>query len=192
MKVVKTLYEASTFTQLGRTVGSALRNPAGGDVSRGIGGVNNGETDYEDETIGMTSGTTMENTKMAAGKKHASSLFDALTSCTSPEGQTSDGRAKAGTLPQPRNGAGNQSVANTRRNDMSTIDTRETRPSQQNFLEQVMNCTLGQNDEDSDEDTYNPRNEYSYDAETTTTFESLTDDGYDSAQGRRRQRRGRH
>ena len=74
---------------------------------------------------------------------------------------------------------------------MSTIDTRETRPTPQNFLEQVMNCTLGQAEEDSDEDTYNPREGYSYDAETTTTFETMTDDGYDSPRGRRGRRRRR-
>ena len=46
-----------------------------------------------------------------------------------------------------------------------------------------MNCTLGTDGgAESDEDTYNPRDEdQSYGAETATTFETYTDDGYESA-----------
>jgi len=170
LKVVKTLYEASTFTQLGRTVGSALRNPAG-DVEE--------HTDYEEETFDATSrGTTPQDTETKRVSKKTS-LLDALTSCTSPDnandGIKDSGRSKG-----------------RRHNDMSTVDTRETRPAPQNFLEQVMNCTLGHADEESDEDTYAPRHDDSYDAETTTTFETMTDDGYESPRGRRGRNRSRH
>lgn len=174
LKVVKTLYEASTFTQLGRTVRSALRNPAG-DVGNGEDNTYDNTYD-EDETVEVASGTTRENGTKQTSKQ--SSLLDALTSCTSPDNVQPTNRAA------PTNGTRG-------RNDMSTIDTRETRPTPQNFLEQVMNCTLGQAEEDSDEDTYNPREGYSYDAETTTTFETMTDDGYDSPRGRRGRRRRR-
>jgi hypothetical protein len=82
LKVVKTLYEASTFTQLGKTVGSALNMPSQDEV----------EEDFTLESGTMTGdeGVANEKTKPTKGdnSQGASSipnLFSALTSCANPD-----------------------------------------------------------------------------------------------------------
>ena len=156
LKVVKTLYESSTFTQLGRTVGSALK------FNRDDAMI---DDDEEDETLANGTRSTLdyedETTKKPAPALHTS-LLDALTGCTSPDqfgvGQKSPQRKKAsGNDPgDPRESRQGKNVS--------------AKPA--NFLEQVMNCTLGADGNvESDEDTYNG-------VETQTTFES---DGYESA-----------
>ena len=82
LKVVKTLYEASTFTQLGKTVGSALNMPTQDEV----------EEDFTLESGTMTGdeGVANDKTKPTEGdnSQRASSipnLFSALTSCANPD-----------------------------------------------------------------------------------------------------------
>jgi hypothetical protein len=79
---------------------------------------------------------------------------------------------------------------NTEDRDGATVDTRDTRnPS---LLDQVLNCTLGQGDDISDEDTYKSAGSYDEQELEDSTFDSMTDDGYEPAKrGRGRSRRRR-
>lgn len=175
LKVVKTLYEASTFTQLGRTVGSALK------VSR-----DDAIMDEEDDTLGNDTHSSLDD---IGGQKRTSatqsSFMNALTGCTSSD--------KFGNVAKSKKKKGDNGDNAT----VVTLDSRQTNTvatSKPTLLEQVMNCTLGTDaGAESDEDTYNPRyQDQSFGAETTTTFETYTDDGYESAprsrknQGKRR------
>ena len=165
LKVIKTLYEASTFTQLGRTVGSALKVNRDDAIM---------DDDEEEETLANRTRSTFEDGEdgcKQAGDTVKNSFLDALSGCASPDQY-----------------GGKSSKKKKQVSDSTTVDTRESRQttvarSRPNFLEQVMNCTLGTDGgAESDEDTYNPRDEeQSYGAETATTFETYTDDGYESA-----------
>jgi hypothetical protein len=173
LKVVKTLYESSTFTQLGKTVGSALTHQPPSQSKE----YHHAE---EKEENFRSSGKNGDDDLTHQEKHRApqSSVMAALAACTSPTNST--GRSKS------------QSRKNDR--DVATVDTRDTRtPS--SLLEQVINCTYVHGDDPySDEDTYRSQGDRSYDDATLgdSTFDSMTDDGYDStrrARGRSRRRR---
>jgi Sec-independent protein translocase protein TatA len=161
LKVVKTLYESSTFTQLGRTVGSALKNNRD-EVKQ----------DDDDDTLENRTRSSIDDEDDSRKPSTArTSFLDAITGCTSEQ----YGRRKESPIQKKENSDGD-------------MDTREKQPydramsKKPNFLEQVMTCTLGTDPgAESDEDTYNVRDgDHSFGAETTTTFETY-DDGYDSA-----------
>jgi hypothetical protein len=173
LKVVKTLYESSTFTQLGRTVGSALKNNR-----------DEAKQDADDDTLANGTRSSLDDGDDTGKPSPArTSFLDAITGCSSDQFGTG--------MKSPKQ---KKDIS-----DSTTVDTRETQPNdtavskKPNFLEQVMSCTLGTDPgAESDEDTYNARDEdQSYGAETSTTFETFTDDGYDSAP-RAHKKGGRH
>jgi len=124
LKVIKTLYEASTFTQLGKTVRTALHDA---DI----------EEEEDDEEEDGTQGDDSQTQDYTISQKDVASrntsnsifqnpLYAALTSCSAPETSEIGRRMDL------------QSAA-------SSVKT--------NFLEKVMNCTLG-DDLSEDEETY--------------------------------------
>ena len=170
LKVVKTLYESSTFTQLGKTVGSALTAPP----------APNSKDDDEDTYGGTTLLEDDQTLEITDRKQKQSSFLNLLSSCASP----SNGRDRSNKENQQRK----------QDRDMTTVDTRDTRaPS--SILEQVMNCTYAHGDDPfSDEDTYHTKDDRSFDEHTLddSTFDSMTEDGYESSRrsrGRNRRRR---
>jgi hypothetical protein len=155
LKVVKTLYESSTFTQLGKTVGSALNVPV----------IQGSETEEDDTMAGNGSMLTIDEETEAGGKmeKQKGSFLEALTYCTTPV-------------------RGSNAAKNAKRKgfEKSTVDTRETRTAAPSLLEQVINCTLGHDEEDWDDETYKSKNDEIQSSDTQTTFDSATDDAYDA------------
>ena len=172
LKVVKTLYESSTFTQLGKTVGSALgplsSNLEKPDVQRG-GKDDDDVIDHDDHMGG-------------AINRSGSNIFDALAAACSPAGQSSRrSRKKKGAMSPSRSEA----------EDEKKDDTLS--PHGETLFERVINCTLIGNAEEeySDEDTLKTRTNdyYSYEGSYTEggSYESMTDD--DESHGRDRRRR---
>ena len=176
LKVVKTLYESSTFTQLGKTVGSALivQPPTSSKFDA--------TADDEDDTFRSSPQDEDEDyTHHEQHGKHAqSSLLNVLAACTSPVNSI-------------ENGSPGKTHGKVDNREIVTVDTRDTKtPS--SLLEQVMNCTYGQaEDPYSDEERYSSGGERSFDETLEdSTFDSFTDDGYDeSRRGRGRSRRRR-
>ena len=181
LKVIKTLYESSTFTQLGKTVGSALGQQPGATNKHGDG------TD-EEETYGNVSYKPkplrdLEESAYNESKKLSSqsTLMTVLAACTSPRGE--DGKAKSGSRRERKA---------SKDRELATIDTRDTRtPS--SLVEQIITCTYAHGDEPfSDDDTYHSKGSFDEHTLEDSTFDSMTDDGYDSgrrARGRSRRRR---
>lgn len=165
LKVVKTLYETSTFTQLGKTVGSALNTSAGGGPAK--------ERSKEDAEITIDS-EKFKNESLVASHE---TILDVLTEACKPSR-----RAAAKCVDQQVN-----DVTCGQGNALSSKKER------QSLLEQMLNCTLlGPPEEEyfSDEDTYRTG---TYDDEAPESFESLTEDEDDfqrrNSRGRRRTRR---
>ena len=181
LKVVKTLYEASTFTQLGKTVGSALTKP-------GVGGNDHGEEESATyNTLTTTTDKEEENTQADTHQAPQSSLLTMLAACTSP----TDNDCGTNVLKDARDkdSAGRKSSQDR---ELATVDTRDTRtPS--SLLEQVINCTYVHGDDPySDDDTYHSKGSYDDATLGDSTFDSMTDDGYESSRrGRGRSRRRR-
>lgn len=159
LKVVKTLYEASTFTQLGRTVGSALNT----SVNEGDEYLEEADTDTLDDDMTKS---TKQNPQEKAKKSLHASLFAAFGACN----DGGDNKPSANNT----SGAAGAAASNNNNNNHS-----ERKP--QNFLEKVLNCTLAADDDMSDDDDTYTRE----DMEATTTFE--TED--ESYQPRRRRGR---
>jgi len=80
LKVVKTLYESSTFTQLGRTVGSAL-NPLGAPT----------QTNDDESRKSGRSAKTKQSVKTASGESFFDALTEACRGKTNGDPQTMDG-----------------------------------------------------------------------------------------------------
>jgi hypothetical protein len=169
LKVVKTLYESSTFTQLGRTVGTALGYSAGATKF----------ADDDDETT-----TSQRSKDEAIEKRHAelqtakeSSIFSLLQACT--------------TLPQDDLSRMGSSDSKRKDNqDMATIDTRDTMKASVSLLEQVINCAFAQDGGEpySDDDTYHSKG--SYDDDQTLGDSTFSEDsGRRDIRGRSRRRR---
>jgi hypothetical protein len=173
LKVVKTLYESSTFTQLGKTVGSALSlQPFSGP-----------RIVDEEDTYDTSRGQDDENKRTdTPPSATATSFINILGACTAPTSDADPERKE-----RRKGGKGN-----TEDRDGATVDTRDTRnPS---LLDQMLNCTLGQGDDASDEDTYKSAGSYDEQTLEDSTFDSMTDDGdgYEPAKrGRGRSRRRR-
>ena len=162
LKVVKTLYESSTFTQLGKTVGTALRKPSDFVEENTI---------LEESADELGSVETMDKAdETISGPSAQQGILRALAACTSPQNMPEcaldkhSGEAKEGTKARSQ---------------------VEKAPSSANasLLEQVMSCTLGHTGDDyfsDDDDTLGTDT-----LGETTTYDSLTDDGYYSNRGRR-------
>ena len=159
LKVVKTLYEASTFTQLGRTVGSALNT----SVNEGDEYLEEADTDTLDDDMTKS---TKQNPQEKAKKSLHASLFAAFGACN----DGGDNKPSANNT----SGAAGAAASNNNNNNHS-----ERKP--QNFLEKVLNCTLAADDDMSDDDDTYTRE----DMEPKTTFETEAE----SYQPRRRRGR---
>jgi hypothetical protein len=155
LKVVKTLYESSTFTQLGKTVGSALNpleSPAFGNKSGG----------EESRKSGRGSG------RKGSRSPGSDSIFDALAdACNHTSPSSRDTKNKT-------NSNGNHA------DDQSTIARKDTI-----FEQVIKGCTLLSNpahDEFSDEDTFKTPTEeedLSYCSDEGGSYETM-DDEYSS------------
>jgi hypothetical protein len=145
LKVVKTLYEASTFTQLGRTVGSALNT----STNEGDEYLEEADTDTLDDDMTKS---TKQNPQEKTKKSLHASLFSAFGACN-------DGGENK---PVTSNAGGGAAAASSNHHS-------ERKP--QNFLEKVLNCTLAADDDMSDDDDTYTRE----DMEPTTTFETEDD-----------------
>eukprot|EP00934_Nitzschia_sp_Nitz4_P001103 Nitzschia sp. Nitz4//scaffold70_size99833//28238//30363//NITZ4_004591-RA/size99833-processed-gene-0.7-mRNA-1//1//CDS//3329557123//1103//frame0 len=169
LKVVKTLYESSTFTQLGKTVGSAL-NP--GVAPRDGEETDDGTYSYTDKESEFSHPDDEDNMRLQI-RDNGTALVDAFLGCTSP-------RAEEETPKKSK-----------KENDQLTLDSR----SGPSFFEQMINCTLGaevdEADDISEADTKSA--ERSYSEPDDSTFDSY-DDSYvkkkrSSRRGRSRRRR---
>lgn len=167
LKVVKTLYETSTFTQLGKTVGSALHTTGGGTPTK--------QSSKEDAEITVASEKFKSTDDLIASHE---SILDVLTeACNSKPARRAS------------NCVDQQDIK-----DVACGNALTNKRERQSLLEQVLNCTLlGPPDEEyfSDEDTYRTR---TYDEDVAPeSFESLTEDEEDfqrrGSRGRRRTRR---
>lgn len=168
LKVVKTLYESSSFTQLGKTVRSALRKPGEPTIDE--------EDSIIDETPSPVNALPVEEEEAISDPPaEQSAILKALAACTSPR-ELPECSGLDGKPSSKKSGGDKQILANTP-GDHS-----------QSLLEQVMSCTLNLDGEFSDEeDTYHGRSvnddDDTYGTDTlgeTTTYDSLTDDGYES------------
>eukprot|EP00546_Thalassionema_frauenfeldii_P003065 CAMPEP_0178933080 /NCGR_PEP_ID=MMETSP0786-20121207/23044_1 /TAXON_ID=186022 /ORGANISM="Thalassionema frauenfeldii, Strain CCMP 1798" /LENGTH=561 /DNA_ID=CAMNT_0020610583 /DNA_START=337 /DNA_END=2022 /DNA_ORIENTATION=+ len=118
LKVIKTLYEASTFTQLGKTVRTALNDADTEDEED--------DTDGDSQTQDYTDNNQDESSRKANQNLLNNPLYAALTACSAPD---TDVRSNKKEMPV-------------------------SSPSKQNFVEKIMNCTLGDDLLSEDEDTY--------------------------------------
>ena len=166
LKVVKTLYESSTFTQLGKTVGSAL-NP-----------------------LSPTSDTLPEiDDNNLADKKNGKKKKGATNSKTNYTSPTSDSILEAFTdacASRKVSSNSNQALKNAVSSD-KTIQRKETI-----FDQMIKGCTLLATPEDdfSDEETFKSRTEddLSFYSGVDQSYESATEDEYDSRYRQRRRR----
>jgi hypothetical protein len=174
LKVVRTLYESSTFTQLGKTVGSAL-SPLAVPVEK---------QDYNQDKE-KDKGQSENETEVI--NRSGSTVFDALLLACSPARQKR--RSKEGP---------------SKSHDNNNEDEKKDELSPQGgetLFERVINCTLiGHNEDDySDEDTFKTRTydeDHSCgdggsftDPEESFDTRSLTDDEYSRRRSRRYRRR---
>jgi len=172
LKVIKTLYESSTFTQLGRTVRSVLneKSPTAKDYEEEMEEM----TLLDDSTIGGGSLVTLESETEGGitqtTKKTASSFMNVLTSCHSPK-----------TMSPTRDLKDNYSAASVVN---KTNDKQLEAPS---LFQQVINCAFN-NPAESDDDTFHPNptedEDNSY-AANTEDYDSFTEDGNSREYSRR-------
>jgi hypothetical protein len=164
LKVVKTLYESSTFTQLGRTVGSALGNSVGaGKIA-----------DDEDSTSGTSQRSKDdENEKKLSEieKAKGNSIFSVLQAWTVPQDDLS------------RKESSDRQRKDTH-DTVTTIDTRDAK-APASLLEQVISCAFPQGGGEiySDDDG-------SYDDDRTLENSTFDSEDY-SAKRDKRDTRGR-
>lgn len=207
LKVVRTLYESSTFTQLGKTVGSVLNHnpntPMSGKNDQFLPSDNEDDADDDEDTTTniphRESGATREDNTLASTSKSHSSILASLVSCTSPEAARD--KALKGKQLESRKGGSKRATGAL----VPFEEPTEKPPNSQSLLEQMMgsrtplveqliNCTLAHADDDySDDETYNTRtiDGGSYSLDGSSTFDTMTDDGSRSAKVRRNRRHGR-
>lgn len=170
LKVVKTLYESSTFTQLGKTVGSAL-----GPLSSPMDKSESARAKEKDDIL------ESDQVMTDALQRSGSTIFDALArACTSPHHSRREVSPKS-------------TFAEDEKKDELSPHSGET------LFERVINCTLiGGNDDEysDDEDTLKTRTyDYQSYGESFTdpgeSFESVTDDDESRRRSSRRSRRRR-
>lgn len=159
LKVVKTLYESSTFTQLGKTVGSALNPLAVPTYSSKL--------DDESKKSGKSASRAKES-KRSGMSPSSESLFDAIAeACTVGQKDT--------TTDDPM----------LSKDEQSTITRKDTLLEQ--MIKGCTLLSSPAEDDYSDEDTFKTRtdDDQSFFSEGES-FETLTDDGYEP---RRRSKR---
>jgi hypothetical protein len=162
LKVVKTLYESSTFTQLGKTVGSAL-NPLAAPL-------HDAEMDSEFAGKNGKHSRNQKDGKKSVRSPNRESLYDTFASaCNIVQG--SDSVKRDDTM--------------FSKDEQSTLTRKET------LLETVIKgCSLlatPADDEFSDEDTFKTRTEDDQSFYSDgQSFESMTDDGYHNNHDSRR------
>ena len=207
LKVVRTLYESSTFTQLGKTVGSVLNHnpnlPTKNDPC--LSSDNDDDEGDEDEEPNAniprqeSAATKEEDTLASASNRTHGSILASLVSCTSPEA-AGDGDLTGKQRASRKDGSKRSSDALVPFEEQS-----EKAPTSQSLLEQMIgsrtplveqliNCTLAHaEDEYSDDETYNTRtiDGGSYSLDGSSTFDTMTDDGSRSARRHRRRSRRR-
>ncbi len=177
LKVVKTLYESSTFTQLGRTVGSALTT---GNVPK--------DTEDDDEAAHGNSKKSQDTSTVdEVTRSEIEPRGNAILSifCGAPAGES-------------LTGAPPKKSRRKKTSDQLTYDTRDSKnPS---LFEQMMTCTLGQEidemDEVSEAESYavksNSMPSYSEaEVDEESTDGSCGDDTFESSKNRRDSRGGR-
>jgi hypothetical protein len=162
LKVVKTLYESSTFTQLGKTVGSAL-NPL----------------PLQDE---LSPEQEVQHRKKSKSKKKGS------TPKSNYSGPTSDSILEA--LTDACSSTRSEIVESSKRGPANTTENILQRK-ETIFDQMIKGCTLlaAPEDDFSDEETFKTRtddDEISYYSEVDRSYETTTEDEYDT---RSRQRR---
>ena len=161
LKVVKTLYESSTFTQLGKTVGSAL-NPLSAPLHDGPA---SGEVRKNGKTL-----KSQKDGKKSVRSPNRESLYETF--------------ASACNIVQ-NNDSVRQDETMLSKDEQSTLTRKET------LLEtMIKGCSLltsPADDEFSDEDTFKTRtdDDQSFYSDGQS-FESMTDDGYHNHDSRRR------
>jgi len=159
LKVVKTLYETSTFTQLGKTVGSALTTTPGVMV-HGKDSAKNREDDAE-----IDAGSNKYKPAAESLEPFQESILDAIAEACKPARKATKKCVDEDSIKDAACGA----------------SSKHDDPSRhQSLFEQMMNCTLlGQLPDDEyfsdEEDTYRTRT-YDDDVQQEESFESLTED----------------
>jgi Caspase domain len=187
LKVIKTLYEASTFTQLGKTVGSALkptstsspRSPRSNRGDVGANGDRNAMSSTSGEDAEMDVASERYTSKQDSMVPSHESILDVITEACRPARRHQQSR---------NTGSGNAHGKLSKREDNNTP--------RQSLLEQVINCTLlapPEEDYLSDEDTFRTR---TYDDEIASdavveSFETLTEDEEDFKRCRSTRRKKR-
>jgi len=167
LKVVKTLYESSTFTQLGKTVGSALTT---GNAPKGL--------KDEEETYGNTEASKESNN--LPGEDEVTRTTQVHNHGGTPLLSMFCGSPAAEQYETSKRGKKKKNV------DQMTVDSRN--PS---LFEQMINCTLGHEVDDLDLfalDSYVKSESFSEDERSSD--ESARDE-YESSPGRHRGNRGR-
>jgi hypothetical protein len=183
LKVVKTLYESSTFTQLGRTVGSALTT---GNAHKDFDIEGDGSQDTTDRTQDTTDRSKdshgegeKANTQL---QTRSNGIFSML--CGSPTAEPIEEK--------PKKSGKKASDA-----DEMTYDTRDMRHA--SLLDKMINCTLGEEvelDYVSDYDsfgnnvpTFSDQDEVDSSEESGGAYESRHHRGSGGDRGRSRRRR---
>lgn len=218
LKVVRTLYESSTFTQLGKTVGSVLNHNPNQPLSPKVNGqfpsLRDNEEDDEDEedeeeaTIPpQESALTLkeEDTLASASRSTHGSILATLASCTSPQAAATAGDKDL--VPKYR---ASRKETSKRVNDAlvpfedagsekTPVPTHQTlleqmMGSRTPLVEQLINCTLIHGEDDySDDETYNTQTVGggSYSLDGSSTFDTMTDDGSREVRNAKNNRRRR-
>jgi Caspase domain len=166
LKVVKTLYESSTFTQLGKTVGSAL-HPLSSSVDSIL---------HEEEP-------TKRNIKKSKKKSSSKSKYNGPTSDSILEALTEACTVSAGNA--------TRKVTNDKTNQPATTSTENVIQRKDNIFDQMIKgCTLlgAPEDDFSDDETFKTRteDELSTYSEVGQSYETMTDDEHDRNRRRRR------
>jgi len=169
LKVIKTLYESSTFTQLGQTVRSAIYDKPNMPNRELLDDDDHSHTD--ESTFGGGSLVTMDendtvddNTAGPFPKtKVAESFMNILNACQSPATSQDDVKLR-------------QNFSDNTFNDEGTRDVAPISDSPSLF-QQVLSCTLLGNNAESDDESYQQRTEYGTYDETDEDYDSMTEDG---------------
>ena len=183
LKVVKTLYESSTFTQLGQTVRSAIYGNPHAPNRNAMD--DDDRTHTDDSTFGGGSLVTMDENDIGDDTRNPSKsrgFLNILSACQSPA--------------DPANGKIRQTTSDGIDYAKEAISTYVDGPS---LFQQVLSCTLLGNPAESDDDSYHRNGTYgTYDDYTDDDYDSITDDGgalnagdYSSSGGHTDNRRSR-
>lgn len=163
LKVIKTLYESSTFTQLGQTVRSAINGKHSTPLMNNLDDDENSQTD--ESTLGGGSLITMdENETIEERPDHSKNnklggFMDVFNVCQYPQTDPADSKLR-----------------HTFTDNTFDEGTRDALPSTEpSLFQQVLNCTLLNNPALSDEDSY-----HRHDHEVYDTYDETDDDYYDS------------